>query len=165
MSDFVVFGAGKLGHKLAGALHPVAFCDNNAKLWGTQIDGIPVVAPADAVKRHPDATFVVAIWYPSPTEGLLDRMNAMRALGATRVLAFTELIADFADQLLPHFLWARPDYYQEHENEIARCRSLLDEAGKAELDRQMRLRLGRPGRPDHRLRTAVLPCRTRFGTK
>jgi FkbM family methyltransferase len=142
MSDFVVFGAGKLGYKVARALHPVAFCDNNSKLWGTRIDGIPVEAPAEAVKRHPGATFIVAIWYPSSTESLLDRINAIKALGATRVLAFTELIPDFADQLLPHFLWARPDYYREHENEIAHCRALLDEAGKAEFDRQLRLRSG-----------------------
>ena len=141
-SGFVVFGAGKLGRKVARAIHPVSFCDNNRKLWDTRIDGIPVESPADAVKHHPDATFVVSIWFPCATEGLLDRMNALKALGAARVIPFTELIADSSDELLPHFLWERPDYYPRHASEITRCRSLLDKAGKEEFDRQMQLRTG-----------------------
>ena len=52
----VVFGAGYLGRlavsglKTAG-IEPLAVCDNNSSLWGTQTEGVPVLSPAQAAAR------------------------------------------------------------------------------------------------------------------
>src|ERR1017187_8137062 len=107
----VSFGAGNLGRRIARAIHPVLICDNNPSLWESVIEGIPVVSPAVAVKRYPNATFVVAIWHPSRTERMTDRMNQLRSLGASNVVPFYQLFAEYGNLLLPNFLWERPDYY------------------------------------------------------
>ncbi len=138
----VIFGAGNLGRRMARAIRPVSICDNKPSLWDSVIEGIPVASPEVAVKRYPDATFVVAIWHPSRTERMTDRMNQLRSLGASNVIPFYELFAEYGNRLLPNFLWERPDYYAERAEEIGRGRALLDAEGRAEFDRQMRLRLG-----------------------
>jgi FkbM family methyltransferase len=138
----VSFGAGNLGRRIARAIHPVLICDNNPSLWESVIEGIPVVSPAVAVKRYPNATFVVAIWHPSRTERMTDRMNQLRSLGASNVVPFYQLFAEYGNLLLPNFLWERPDYYSQRAEQIDRGRALLDEEGCEEFDRQMRLRLG-----------------------
>jgi len=77
----VIHGTGHLGGlALAGLRHagiePLAFCDNNARMWGTQKDGVTVLSPAEAAKRYKDsAAFVVAIYNPSAPRAQL------RALG------------------------------------------------------------------------------------
>jgi FkbM family methyltransferase len=141
-APIVSFGAGNLGRRVARAVHPVLMCDNNPSLWDSVIEGITVASPEVAVKRYPDATFVVAIWHPSRTEGMTDRVNQLKSLGASNVLPFYELFAEYGNGLLPNLFWERPDYYAEHVEEIGRGRALLDAEGREEFDRQMRLRLG-----------------------
>jgi FkbM family methyltransferase len=141
-SPVVCFGAGNLGRRVARAVHPVLFCDNNSSLWQTSIEGIPVEAPKAAVERFPDATFVVTIWSPSRTEGMQDHIDQLRGFGARKVIPFYSLLSDYGDTLLPHLFWERSDYYRAHEEEIRRARTLLDLTGQQEFDRQMRLRMG-----------------------
>ena len=141
-SPLVCFGAGNLGRRIALAVRPVLFCDNNSALWGTVCEGVPVESPATAVQRYPNATFVVTIWHPSRTEGMMDRVNQLRTLGASNIVPFPRLFADYGDLLLPHGFWERPSYYLEHDEQIRRGRALLDGEGREEFDRQMRLRLG-----------------------
>jgi FkbM family methyltransferase len=137
---FIIFGAGNLGRRVARALNPQLFCDNNSRLWGTSINDIPVESPASAVSRYPDATYVVAIWNPSPSETMLDRIAQIRALGAHRVVPFTELLKEHADHILPNLLWEKREFYTVNENEIGHARSLLNPASRPEFDRQLRLR-------------------------
>jgi FkbM family methyltransferase len=141
-APIVSFGAGNLGRRVARAVHPVLICDNNPSLWDGLIEGILVASPEVAVKRYPDATFVVAIWHPSRRETIPDRMSQLRSLGASNVVPFYDLFADYQNLLLPNLFWERPDYYAEHAEEISRGRALLDAEGRVEFDRQMRLRLG-----------------------
>jgi FkbM family methyltransferase len=141
-SPVVCFGAGKLGRRVARAVHPVLFCDNNSALWHRTVDGIPVESPKTAVKRYPDATFIVAIWNPSRTETMLDRLNLLSALGASNVVPFSALLAEWGDVLAPHLLWERPSYYAPHRQDIDSARALFDDEGRQEFDRQMRLRSG-----------------------
>ena len=141
-SATVCFGAGNLGRRVARAVHPVMFCDNNASLWHTSVEGIPVDSPKVAIERYPDATFVVAIWHPSRTETMIDRIGFLKCLGASRVVPFTALLADHGETLAPHMLWERPAYYDAHKDEISRARALFDDEGREEFDRQMRLRSG-----------------------
>jgi FkbM family methyltransferase len=142
LDSIVILGAGNLGRRVARAVKPEVFCDNNPSLWGKFVDGISVESPAAAVRRFPNSTFVVAIWHPSRREGIIDRISQLKGLGAQHAIPFTALLSEYGDQLLPHLLWARPPYYTEHADDIARGRALLDSAGRAEFDRQMRLRMG-----------------------
>jgi FkbM family methyltransferase len=141
-APIIVFGAGNLGRRIARAVHPVLICDNNPSLWSGAIDGTSVVSPEVAVQRYPSATFVVAIWHPSRTETMADRVNQLNRLGALNVIPFYGLFAEYGDILLPNFLWQQPDYYYQRTAEIERGRALLDAEGRQEFDRQMRLRLG-----------------------
>ena len=61
----VIFGCGAIG-KYAHALLekwdsgvPMAYCDNNAKLWDARIQGIMVCSPEKAVCHYPNAMYVV----------------------------------------------------------------------------------------------------------
>jgi FkbM family methyltransferase len=138
----IILGAGNLGRRLAKAMRPELFCDNNSSMWGTVVEGIPVESPKTAIERYPDATFVVAIWHPSRTESMVDRIAQLKSLGARNVIPFTALLSEHGDGLLPHLLWERPQYYAGHEEEITRARALLDTEGREEFDRQMKLRMG-----------------------
>src|SRR5262245_38376369 len=113
----VCFGAGNLGRRVARAVHPVLFCDNNSSLWGTKIESIPVDSPQAAVELYPNATFVVAIWHPSRTDTMASRMNQLNSLGASNVTPFWSLFADYRE-LLPNLFWELPDYYNARSNEI-----------------------------------------------
>jgi FkbM family methyltransferase len=141
-SPIVCFGAGNLGRRVARAVHPVLFCDNNASLWSGTVDGVRVESPETAVKLYPNATFVVAIWYPSRRETMMDRIDQLKSLGAAKVVPFSALLADHGDVLAPHMFWERPAYYLQHEQEISRALALFDDKGRLEFDRQLQLRLG-----------------------
>lgn len=141
-SPVVIFGAGNLGRRVAQAVHPVLFCDNNPALWGSVCEGVSVESPETAVQRYPDATFIAAIWYPSRTEKMMGRITRLKSLGTSNIIPFSALFAQYGNFLLPHWFWERPDYYAERRQEISRARGLLDAEGREEFDRQMRLRLG-----------------------
>jgi FkbM family methyltransferase len=140
----VIFGAGNLGRRVARAIPPVLFCDNNRALWGTEWEGTPIESPEKAVRGYPSATFIIAIWHPSRTDSMTDRINQVRSLGASNVVPFSALLAEYGDFLLPHMFWERPDYYARNDRDIGRARALMDTEGQQEFDRQMRLRLGNP---------------------
>jgi len=141
-SPVVIFGAGSLGRRVAQAVHPVLFCDNNSALWGSVCEGIPVESPETAVRRYPTATFINAIWHPSRTERMIDRIIQLKSLGTSSIIPFSALFDQYGNFLLPHWFWERPGYYAERGQEISRARKLMDDEGRDEFDRQMRLRLG-----------------------
>src|ERR1700758_3693095 len=67
--DFALFGAGNLGRKVVKKLMdigkaPMAFIDNNPALWGKEVEGVPVMSPAELARRSdPVKTGVVAtVW-------------------------------------------------------------------------------------------------------
>src|ERR1700752_3801880 len=104
-SQFVCMGAGNLGRRIARAIRPVLVCDNNLSLWGSEAENVPVVSPVEAVKRYPEATFVVAIWHPSRNETMIDRIQQLKALGALKVVSFYELFEEYGNPLLPNLFW------------------------------------------------------------
>jgi len=53
----------------------------------------------------------------------------VRCLGASNVVPFSALLAEYGDFLLPHMFWERPDYYARNDQEIRRARALMDEQG------------------------------------
>lgn len=61
----IIFGCGALGKFFHALLESnlsgitMAYCDNNASLWNTTIQGIPVLAPEVAVHCYSDAIYVI----------------------------------------------------------------------------------------------------------
>lgn len=61
----IIFGCGKYGkytHILLENHRPgqvYAFCDNNQSLWHTDVQGIEVIDPIEAVRTYPDAEYVI----------------------------------------------------------------------------------------------------------
>lgn len=61
-----IFGAGKYGMFLHMFLHlhnieVIAFCDNNSRRWGQEMQTIPVISPNEAAVGEPDAFYVAAV--------------------------------------------------------------------------------------------------------
>jgi FkbM family methyltransferase len=110
----LVFGCGYLG-KLAlsglraAGVEPLAFCDNNLRLWGSQVEGLAVLSPAEAAARYKhSAAFVCGIYNSTLPQ------NQLRQLGCLRVIPYPLLFWKYwrfmpaEDRLeLPHRLLAR----------------------------------------------------------
>ena len=82
----ILFGAGNLGRRTLHGLRrlgtpPIAFADNSQRLWGTQIEGVPVLAPADAVAHFPSAAFIVTIWTGEGWDKMGQRCAQLLGLG------------------------------------------------------------------------------------
>lgn len=62
----VIFGCGRYGKYFHALLmnkcaeNAVAFCDNNSMLWQTEIQGLRVLSPKNAVEQFPKSIYVIA---------------------------------------------------------------------------------------------------------
>ncbi len=75
----------------------MAFVDSNPQRWGTSIDGIPILAPVDAVRRYGAcARFVVTIYNGSGVR------RQLAQAGVQNVSHFAELYFDHAADFLPY---------------------------------------------------------------
>ena len=99
--SYVLFGAGHLGKAaLAGlreaGLEPIAFADNNPELWNSQVSGVGVLPPQDAVARFSrEAIFVVTVYTSEPV------WEQLLGLGV-QPISFAELAWNHPGTLLPH---------------------------------------------------------------
>ena len=105
----VLFGAGGLGRRTlrglrALGIEPLAFSDNNPALWGKDVEGLRVLAPADAIARHgADAAFVLTIWGSGSRDSMAQRLNALRDRGCARVTSFATLYWKHPAAFLPYW--------------------------------------------------------------
>ena len=101
----VLFGCGGLGRRAVEKLReldvqPLALCDNNASLWGTEMQGIPVLSVDEAAARFgADALFMVAVWNPHHWIG--ETAQQLKAAGAQAVISYHPLFWRFPNDLLP----------------------------------------------------------------
>lgn len=143
----VIFGAGRLGRsvllRLAGTdLEVVAFTDNNPRVWGTTLDGLPVLSPNDAANKHAyDAVFVVAVWHPSSSPLMAALLAQLRSLDCCAV-PFPFLFWRHAETFLPYFFWDLPANLLQQSNDIIAGFELLhDQASWHAFVAQIQLRL------------------------
>lgn len=146
--SLVLFGAGNLGKKVLRGLRqvglePVAFADNNAGVWGTMIEGIPVLSPPDAAARYgEEAAFIITIWGGRGTETMAQRIAPLHGLGCSTVLSFGTLFWKYPEIYLPHYAVDLPHKVLEQADAIRAAFELWeDNASRREFVAQIRWRL------------------------
>ncbi len=139
--QIVLFGAGPLGKLTLSRLQragvePLAFADNNSKVWGTRIEGIEVFSCEEAVERFKNAAvFVVTIYNGSAVR------EHLRKAGCERVVPFTALWWKYADVFVPEFGVDRPRSLLQHTSGIRACYDLVaDVASRKEILDQLQWR-------------------------
>jgi FkbM family methyltransferase len=139
--SIILFGAGAAGrHALEGmrkaGCEPLAFADNNPRLWNTAVDGLQVLSPDDAAKRFGQtAVFVVTIFQGAPARLQLEEM------GVARVTSLPPLCWKFAETLLPLGSLAPPKPQGPEASAIRAAFDLwADEASRREFVGQLEWR-------------------------
>lgn len=144
----VLFGAGNLGRKtLAGlrklGIEPIAFADNDARLWNTLVEGVEVLSPAEAARRHGNrATFVITIWRGEAPDPMAGRESQLRSLGCRYVVTFQPLFWKHGEAFLPHYTVDLPHRAHQQADDVRRAGRLWsDDASRSEYHAQLRWRL------------------------
>jgi FkbM family methyltransferase len=146
-NSLVLFGAGNLGRKTLKGLRkvgiePKAFSDNAPHLWGTSVEGVPVLSPKDAAGSFgQSATFLMTIWRGEGSDRMPDRIAQVQALGCKRVVPFSLLFWKHPDVFLPHYLFDVPNRVRENADGIRAVAQLWEDGGsRAEFLAQLRFR-------------------------
>jgi FkbM family methyltransferase len=146
--SLVLFGAGGIGRKtLAGlrklGIEPLAFADNNPKLWEQPLKGVQVMSPQEACARYgKSAVFVVTIWCGEGWDRMRDRVRFLRDLGCEHVLTFGPLYWKYPEVFLPHYAAAPAHEVHEQAEAVLQAAELwADEASRREYLSQIRWRL------------------------
>jgi FkbM family methyltransferase len=141
----VLFGAGSLGRQALAALReigidPVALTDNNPKLWGTMVEGVPLLSPADAARHHgKDAMFFITIrnenhWY-------LETVSQLECLGCAHVSSADPIAWRLPGSLQPGLFYDLPHKLYEKSDLVLRAGELWDDdVSRAEYLGNIRLR-------------------------
>jgi FkbM family methyltransferase len=144
----VLFGAGNLGRKIQKALRGkgdevVAFADNNPLLWGSSIEGIPVLSPQEAASLFgSSAAFVISIWGVGSEDRMASRARQLKDLGCRTVLPFAPLAWKHAAELLPLQMVDLPHQVHAAAHEIQTVYDLwADEFSRREFLAQLQWRL------------------------
>jgi FkbM family methyltransferase len=110
-SGLILFGTGQLGRITLGNLRrlgqsPLAFADNNPALSGTQLDGIPIMLPADAARQFPQALFVTTVYTNAPVCRQLREMGREFTTFAELAWCYPDAFLPRASLELPHRIFA-----------------------------------------------------------
>lgn len=130
--SIVLFGAGKLGRKIAQTLllkgiTPIGFADNNRGLIGTEVEGITVYSPQEAVRCFGNrAVFVVTVFHPTVDAGMQSRLDFLYQLGCKVVTSFLPLAWQLG-VVLPHYGVDLPSRLLTHKNELRMIEALLSD--------------------------------------
>lgn len=137
----ILFGAGALGRLVLQGLQqagikPIAFADNNERLWHTEIGGVPVVPPSTLSDRYRDsACIVVTVYNGSPVR------RQLKALGCKHVAPVAALFWKYGEIFTPNLGIELPHKLSAYDEEIRACHEILaDEASQCELSGQLEWR-------------------------
>jgi FkbM family methyltransferase len=136
----VLCGAGWLGRKMLDGLRrngvtPLAFADNDRRLHGQSIDGVPVKSVGDAVRELSQATFVITAYNPSELSAQLRSLGVVPA--SSRALAFAN-----ASTLLPQNAIDLPSTVLRDADDVLAAANLwADEESKAVYEHLLRWHL------------------------
>ena len=145
-NKLVLFGVGNMGRRVLACLRqdgiePLALSDNQKDSWGKTIDGLPVLPPEEAVRRHGcEAAFVVTIY--NGHHSFPDTRRQLLSLGCARVISVVPLRWKYHETFLPYF---RDDLPHKVLLQVAAIREAFhvwsDEASRREFVAQVCWRL------------------------
>lgn len=146
----VIFGAGNMGRRVLAALHvlgvkPLAISDNNSALWGTSVEGLPVLPPDEAGERFgKDAVFFIAI--RNENHWFRETFQQLGYLGCAHISSSEPIACRFPEIFPPFLLYDRPHKVYMHSDAVLRAAEIwADDASRAEYLAQVQLRaLGDP---------------------
>ncbi len=137
-NSLVLFGCGQLGRFVLRGLRdagiePLAFADNNPRLWGTELDGLTVISPVDAMARYnQSACFIVTVYHGSAVTAQLQTM------GCHRIAPVALLFWKYPDVFIPSSCFSLPHRILEQENGIRAGYAVLsDDASRREFCEQI----------------------------
>jgi len=141
----VLFGAGSLGRTALrnlrrDGIEPLAFADNNSRIWNTRVEGTPVVSPAQAAALYgADAAFFVTIW--TTRHRYVETHAQLTSLGVRQIYPSSSFRWKYSADLLPFFCHDFPHkLYAEAEAVRAAFQLWSDDFSRDEYLRQIRLR-------------------------
>jgi FkbM family methyltransferase len=139
-TDVVLFGSGYLGRHVRRDLadlpyRALAYVDNNAALWGTEVDGLEIVSPDDAAARFgPDVLWLITIYTNSRVIAQCD------ALGVPWITC-AELSWVLPEPHPPSFVFGTPERLADDSPAIEKAASIwADGDSEAEYRSQVRWR-------------------------
>lgn len=145
-TPILIFGSGNLGKKIGEFLiknksNVIAFADNNSNKWNTDLLGLQILNPRSiADETIGNAIIIVAIW--SPGNAYNSTKKQLEQLGAKNIFNAASLMQLFPKDLLPHYHFAEPEFYVNHEKELSEVYGLLaDDESKRQFLAQVRYRL------------------------
>jgi len=133
LRETVLYGAGKLGRKVLRTLtdqqaSPIAICDANPDLWGTFINGVPIMAPAEAVKHYGDtAVFVICTWSPGSDRTHSVISEYLKFLGCHSVVSFIPLFWKYHESCLPYYRIDLPHKLMAAKDHVLGAFDLLED--------------------------------------
>jgi FkbM family methyltransferase len=140
-SAFVLFGCGELGKAARkslskAGLNVLAFCDNNPARWGSLVDGVPVLSPAEGVSKcHGSNVLVMTVYTNTPLR------KQLQSMGVT-ALSFAELAWCHPDVFLPYQSLELPDKIIQNSRKILDVLGLwADDTSKREYVGQIAWRM------------------------
>lgn len=146
--NIVLFGAGNLGRRtLAGlrklGIEPLAFSDKNSSHWDSNLDGVQVFSPSEAVRIFGDrAVFVLTILSDTYGHPLNEIQSLLSSYGPVKVVSFTFLYWKYADTFLPYFCLDLPyKILDQVESVHAVAKLWADDASRIEYLAQLKWRL------------------------
>ena len=145
--SILLFGSGELGRRTSAGLKKIGieilgYADNNKKLWGTEVEGIKVFSPEDAIAKFPDAVIVLTIWSAHighPLDAVRAQLNEIQKV---TVISFFYLYWKYPDTFLPYWRCDLPHKTLEQFELVSAAFSLWsDEASQKEYLGQINWRI------------------------
>ncbi len=137
----VIFGTGQLGRFVlpavrAAGLELLAFCDNNPSRWGSTIDGVAVLSPAEAMREFgASACFLVAVYNASSLR------RQLAELGCQRIVPYPVFFWKYWEKLPQEERLELPHRILQQASEIpAGYQLLADDVSRTEFLAQIRWR-------------------------
>lgn len=147
-NSLVLYGAGGLGRNTLAKLRnlgiePLAFADNNSRLWHQPVDGLKVLSAEEAAQKFGEkAVFVVTIWGAGSSHRFAQTKQYLLKLNCHKVVSFAFLFWKYSDTFLPYYSLDLPHKIYLHTNKIKKAFSLwADEMSRREYVAQLRWRM------------------------
>lgn len=129
----VIYGAGRLGHRLLDGLRkhgvePMAFVDRNPAQYNSCMAGLEVLPPEAASQRFgADVVIAVAVWHPDLQGGIRSITEYLREIGFRHIVPFSHVFWKYPDTLLPAYLCDLPSRILPQVDAVRRAYALFDE--------------------------------------